>query len=138
MKFLLDTCVIAEYQKRVPAAKVIGWLSSQLEESLFLSVLTLGEIEKGITRLPASKRRRELENFLDRLVSRFDRRTLALDAPTLRRWGRLTGNLEKKGRVLPIVDSFLAATALEYELTIITRNTADFKGTDAQILNIWE
>lgn len=138
MKNLLDTCVIAEYQKPVPEEKVIGWLASQMEESLFLSVLTIGEIEKGIARLPASKRKKQLESFSENLVARFDRRIIALDLRTLRRWGRLVGSLEKKGRVLPIIDSLLAATALEHDLTIITRNAADFAATGARVLNIWE
>ncbi len=79
MKNLLDTCVIAEYQKPAPDTKVINWLSTQIEESLFLSVLSIGEIEKGIARLPASKRKNNLENFLENLVTRFDRRILDLD-----------------------------------------------------------
>lgn len=136
MKNLLDTCVIAEYQKPAPDAKVISWLSSQIEETLFLSVLTIGEIEKGIAKLSASKRKNNLGAFLENLVTRFDRRILYLDTPVLRHWGRLTGSLEKKGRVLPVVDSLLAATALEYDLTVITRNTNDFTGTGARILNI--
>jgi len=138
MKNLLDTCVIAEYQKPAPDAKVMNWLAAQIEESLFLSVLTVGEIEKGIARLPASKRKHSLEMFLTNLVTRFDRRIIYLDTEILRRWGRLTGSLEKKGRVLPIIDSLLAATALEYDLTIVTRNTADFAGTGALVLNIWD
>ncbi len=138
MKNLLDTCVIAEYQKTAPDTKVMNWLAAQIEESLFLSVLTVGEIEKGIARLPASKRKNSLEIFLENLATRFDRRILNLDTPILRRWGRLTGGLEKKGRVLPIVDSLLAATALEYNLTIVTRNTADFADTGVPVLNVWE
>lgn len=138
MKNLLDTCVIAEYQKSAPDIKVMNWLSAQIEESLFLSVLTIGEIENGIARLPASKRKNSLEIFLENLVTRFDRRILNLDTPILRRWGRLTGGLEKKGRVLPIVDSLLAATALEYNLIIVTRNVADFVNTGATVLNVWE
>lgn len=138
MKNLLDTCVIAEYQKPAPDIKVMNWLAAQIEESLFLSVLTVGEIEKGIARLPASKRKNNLETFLENLVTRFDRRILNLDTPVLRRWGRLTGDLEKKGRVLPIVDSLLAATALEYNLTVVTRNTNDFADTGAAVLNVWE
>ena len=138
MKNLLDTMVIAEYQKPAPATKVIDWLSLQIEESLFLSVLTIGEIEKGIAKLLVSKRKNNLEVFLENLITRFDRRILPLDTQTLRRWGRLIGSLEKKGRILPIVDSLLAATALEYDLTIVTRNTNDFMGTDARVLNVWD
>ncbi len=138
MKYLLDTCVLAEYKKPVFDRKVIEWLDAQIEESLYLSVLTVGEIEKGIVRLPASRRRTDLENFLHALVIRFDRRVISLDTAILRRWARLTGVLEIRGRVLPVIDSLLAATALEYDLMIITRNTADFEDTDIEILNIWE
>jgi tRNA(fMet)-specific endonuclease VapC len=138
MKNLLDTCVLAEYQKPAPDVKVMNWLAAQIEESLFLSVLTVGEIEKGIARLPSSKRKNNLETFLENLVTRFDRRILNLDTLVLRRWGHLTGGLEKKGRVLTIVDSLLAATALEYNLTIVTRNTADFADTGTTVLNVWE
>lgn len=135
---LLDTCVIAEYQKPVPETKVIDWLASNIEESLFLSVITIGEIEKGIAKLPASKRKKNLAVFLENLVARFDRRIINLDTRTLSQWGRLTGNLEKKGRLLPIIDSLLAATALEYDLTIITRHTAGFKDTGVRVLNVWD
>lgn len=138
MKNLLDTCVIAEYKRQAPDAKVMKWLASQIEESLFLSVLTIGEIEKGIVKLSASKRKTDLEDFLEVLLSRFDRRVFSLDTAILRRWGSLTGGLERKGRVLPIIDSLLAATALEHDLTIVTRNTDDFTGTGARVLNIWD
>lgn len=137
MKHLLDTCVIAEYQKPAPEIKVIEWLDNQIEESLFLSVLTIGEIEKGIVRLPASKRKTELANFLEILLARFDRRVITLDTAVLRRWARLVGSLETKGRVLPIIDSLIAATALEQDLTVVTRNEADFAQTGVKILNLW-
>ena len=129
MKNLLDTCVIAEYTKLQPDEKVIDWLDSQIEESLFLSVLTIGEIEKGIVRLPSSKRKTDLGEFLEALLARFDRRIISLDTAVLRRWARLAGILEDKGRVLPVIDSFIAATALEHDLMIITRNVKDFDGT---------
>ena len=138
MNKLLDTCVVAEYKKPAPETKVIQWLDSQIEESMFLSVLTVGEIEKGIVRLPASKRKTDLENFLEVLLARFDRRIISLDTAILRRWAKLVGSLESKGRVLPIIDSLLAATALEHDLTIITRNESDFTDTGAKVLNIWE
>lgn len=138
MKHLLDTCVIAEYQKPAPEIKVIEWLNNQIEESLFLSVLTIGEIEKGIVRLPASKRKTGLADFLENLLARFDRRIITLDTAVLRRWARLVGSLETKGRVLPIIDSLIAATALEQDLTVVTRNEADFAQSGVKILNLWD
>ena len=138
MKNLLDTCVISEYKKPQPNQNVIKWLDEQLEESLFISVLTIGEIEKGIAKMPMSKRKDDLELFLENLVTRFDRRILPIDVKIMRCWGKLVGELENKGRVLPIVDSMIAATALENNLTIITQNVADFADTDVNILNIWK
>ena len=137
MNFLLDTCVFAEYQNKKPNQNVISWLGSQTEESLFISVLTIGEIEKGIARLPASKRRRELSGWLDQLIHRFDRRIIHLDIEVLRRWGVLCGELEGKGRVLPVMDSLIAATALAHHLTIVTRNEEHFRDTECGILDIW-
>ena len=104
MKNLLDTCVISEYKKPQPNQNVIKWLDEQLEESLFISVLTIGEIEKGIAKMPMSKRKNDLELFLENLVTRFDRRILPIDVKIMRCWGKLVGELENKGRVLPIVD----------------------------------
>lgn len=137
MNSLLDTCVIAEYTKAAPSPKVIEWLDAQLDESMFLSVLTIGEIEKGIAKLKPSKKKSELGHFLEILLARFDRRVLPLNTAILRRWGMLVGSLETKGRVLPIIDSFIAATALEYDLTIITRNVRDFDESEVKILNVW-
>lgn len=137
MNFLLDTCVFAEYQNKKPNQKVIEWVDAQTEESLFISVLTIGEIEKGIARLPVSKRRSNLSNWLEQLIHRFDRRIIPLDTDVLRRWGALCGELEEKGRVLPVIDSLIAATTLTYNLTIVTRNVDDFVGTGCSIQNIW-
>lgn len=137
MNFLLDTCVFAEYQNKKPNQRVIDWVDSKTEESLFISVLTIGEIEKGIARLPVSKRRSNLSLWLESLMHRFDKRAIPLDVEVLRRWGALCGALEEKGRVLPVIDSLIAATSLTHNLTIVTRNVDDFAGTGCQILNIW-
>lgn len=138
MNYLLDTCVLSEYKKLRPDSKVIAWLDEQTEDSLFLSVLTVGELEKGIVRMPASKRKTDLEAFLDTLIVRFDRRLIDLDRSILRRWGVLIGTLETKGRTLPVIDSLMAATALEHNLTVITRNEDDFVPTGAKVLDIWK
>jgi tRNA(fMet)-specific endonuclease VapC len=138
MSYLLDTCVISEFRKPQPQQSVIDWLDAQLEESLFLSAITIGEIQKGVTALPASKRQRSLQTWLDEVVYRYDKRILPLDVVALRRWGNLTAQLEKSGRVLPLMDSMLAATALVHRLTIVTRNVDDFADTGVKVLNIWE
>jgi tRNA(fMet)-specific endonuclease VapC len=138
VNYLLDTCVFAEFAKPTANAGVLTWIDDQDPESLFVSVLTIGEIEKGIARLPTSKRRKELERFLDRLIHRFDRHILAVDLAVVRIWGMMVRGLEVRGRSLSLMDSMLAASAIEHGLTIVTRNVGDFTDTGVQVLNIWD
>jgi predicted nucleic acid-binding protein len=138
MSHLLDTCVLSEFRKIKPNQKVVTWLERQIEESLFLSVLVIGEIQKGISLLPSSKKQRELDEWLNDLVLRYDNRILPLSLGVMRRWGQLMGSLEKHGRVLPFLDSLIAATALTYDFVVVTRNENDFAGTGVTVLNIWE
>ena len=138
MSHLLDTCVLSEFKKQQPDQKVIDWLDAQIEESLFLSVVTVGEIQKGISLLPASKRQAELAVWLEDLIYRYDERLLPLDTEVMRQWGQLTGALEKQGRVLPLLDSLIAATTLAHNLVLVTRNENDFAGTNVNLLNPWK
>jgi len=138
MNYLLDTCVVSEFKKKRPQRSVINWLDNQLDGSLFLSVLTIGEIEKGIRRLPDTDQKNDLENFLENIIFRFDRHIIYLDLVVIKRWAALTAELEKKGKPMTIIDSFIAATALAHDLTIITRNESDFISADVQLLNIWK
>ena len=137
-RYLLDTCVFAEYSRPRPNTKVFEWIDAQEQELQFLSVLTIGEMEKGIARLPSSKRRQSVAEVLNVIVSRFDHRILQLDIAIARRWGRMVESLELKGRKLPIIDSLIAATALEHDLTIVTQNILDFTDTGVTVLNIWD
>jgi len=137
-RYLLDTCVFAEYSRPRPNTKVFEWIDAQEQELQFLSVLTVGEMEKGIARLPSSKRRQSVAEVLNVIVSRFDHRILQLDIGIARRWGRMVESLELKGRKLPIIDSLIAATALEHDLTIVTQNILDFTDTGVTVLNIWD
>jgi predicted nucleic acid-binding protein len=137
MRVLLDTCVFAEFTKPTPNRQVIEWVDAQGLESLFVSALTIGEIAKGIAKLPVSKRRKALEEFLEELINRFDRQILALDTEVMRAWGAMTGKLEVKGRKLLVMDSLLAATAIVHDLTVVTLNESDFVPTGVGILNIW-
>ena len=138
MSYLADTNAVSEFRKKIPNEKVLNWFAAQAEESLFVSVITIGEIEKGIAEIVDPNGKAKYENFLNNLILRFDRRILPITLNIGRRWGKLYGTLQQTGRVLPFWDSLIAATALEHNLTIITRNTADFADTGARVLNVWE
>lgn len=138
MNYLLDTCVLAEFTKKQPEQKVLDWLDNQLEPSLFLSVVTIGEIQKGISALPNSKRKAELEKWLKTLIYRYDGRIISLSIDEMITWGELNGKLAKKGFVFPFLDSLIAAAAITHKMTLVTRNESDFKNTGVKILNIWK
>jgi predicted nucleic acid-binding protein len=138
MSFLLDTCIISEPKQKQPNEKVLQWLDSQDESKLYLSVLTIGEIRKGITRLESSKKKAELEKWLEKLRTRFSQRILLLSERTFLVWGKWYGEYEKKGVVRPAFDSLLEATALEHDLIFVTRNVKNFQNSQVTILNPWE
>ena len=125
MKWLLDTNVICEPGKRRPQPKVVAWLDSLPEKDCALSVLTLGEIEKGIHALPAGPARRDRENALAALRLRFAGRILPVDDAVATKWGELMGDAHRAGHPLPAVDNLLAATAVVHGLTLATRDTGD-------------
>ncbi len=128
MNWLVDTCVLSEYVKRQPTPEVIAWLDAQDERRLFISVITLGEIEKGIIKLRHAdpNRAHKLAAWLDKVEQRFAGRILPLDAAILRAWADLSGNAELAGRKVPVLDALLMATARCHGLTIVTRNIQDF------------
>lgn len=139
MKYLLDTNVISELVAKQPLAKVINWLDNTDDNLIYLSVITIGEIKKGIERLPDSKRKTMLRTWLsDELLLRFQGRILPLDTAVMLTWGNLTATLEKKGRKLPAMDSLVAAIALQGQFVLVTRNEADFADTGVTILNPWQ
>jgi len=138
VSFLLDTAVVSELVRKSPSAAVLKWIDAQDEGSLYLSVLTIGELEKGVARLPASVRRSRLQAWVRRdLVERFGGRLLPIDTRTAARWGAVTGESEKRGRPLPVIDCLIAATALIHGLTVATRNVGDFERCGAACVNPW-
>ena len=128
MSWLLDTCALSEYAKRAPATKVIAWLDEQDEASLYLSVITLGEIEKGILKLRKADPRRsqKLTAWLGKVEQRFAGRILPLDTAALHVWAQISAHTEVAGQPLPVMDSLLMVTAQCHGLTIVTRNAQDF------------
>ncbi|HEY0461345.1 MAG TPA: type II toxin-antitoxin system VapC family toxin [Pyrinomonadaceae bacterium] len=138
MKFLLDTNVISEPKQKQPNERVLEWLDAQDEAKLFLSVLTIGEIKKGLTRLDSGKKKTALENWLEKLRNRFSRRILSMSEKTFLVWGKIYGEFEQRGIRRPAFDSLLEATALEHDLILVTRNVKNFQNSQVTILNPWE
>jgi toxin FitB len=137
--FLLDTNCISEMVRSQPDARVLDWMRVADESLLYLSVLTLGEIRKGIAGLPQSKRRTHLETWLElELQARFSGRILPVDAPIADRWGLVAAEARRDGKPLSAIDGLLAATALHHNLTIVSRNVGDFETTHVPTLNPWE
>lgn len=138
MSYLLDTCVLSELVKPRPSAGVKQWVDEQSEKSLYVSVLTLAEIQGGVARLPRSKKRSELEIWLhDELIDHFEGRVLPVDTHVAMTWGRLNAGATISGRTLPAMDGMIAATALANDLMLVTRNEADFQATGVEIVNPW-
>jgi predicted nucleic acid-binding protein len=138
MSWLLDTCALSEYVRKAPAPAVIRWLDEQDESSLFISVINLGEIEKGILKLRASDPRRsqKLTAWLGKVEQRFAGRILALDTAALHVWAQIAATAELAGQPLPVMDGLLMATAQCHGLTVVTRNVQDFT-LYLQVFNPW-
>ena len=136
--FLLDTNVVSELIKPRPDSKVTAWIDSTDESLLYLSVLTLGEIRKGIAAVASAPRRVFLEAWLsNELMLRFAGRILSIDAEIADRWGWVAAKVTLSGQLLPVVDGLLAATALQHNLTLVTRNTKDVAMTGVASFNPW-
>ncbi len=138
--YLLDTNVVSEFKRRgEPDAHVRDWLRATDPDLLWASVLSFGEIRKGIERLAAGKRRTELEAWLARdLAQWFEERLLPITKSIAERWGALSARALDKGAPLPNIDGLIAATALEHDLTLVTRNVKDFASLEVALVNPWE
>lgn len=136
MKFLLDTCVISALRKPQENISLVEWISNVDESDLYLSAVTIGELEKGVSRLPESKKKAAVSEWVRHAVTnRFGNRVLPIDAAVAACWGDLIVAREKKGKTLPILDAFIAATAIVADCTIVTRNTKDFADCGVRLLN---
>ncbi len=137
--FLLDTNCVSELVRNRPEPRVLAWMEAADESLLYLSVLTLGEIRKGVAALPQGKRRSQLESWLElELQARFSGRVLSIDGPVADRWGLLSAQAMRSRKSLSAIDGLLAATALHHNLTIVSRNVSDFADAQLAVLNPWE
>ena len=135
MSYLIDTNVLSELRRKTPNTNVVKWVNSRPATSLYLSVLTLGELRKGIDSLADAKRRLKLVDWLEtELPLFFTGRILAIDQGVADQWGRL---MAVAGRPLPAIDSLLGATAAHHGLTMVTRNSKDFDNLGLEVLNPW-
>lgn len=139
MKYLLDTCVISELIAKKPSKKVIDWIDNIEQESVYFSVVTIGEIRKGIEKLPESKRKVSIQKWLnDELLIRFQGKMLVIDTHVMLVWGELTGRLDIEGNRMPAIDSLIAAIAIHNNCSLVTRNQDDFQNVGLSIINPWE
>lgn len=138
MNYLLDTCLISELAKSEPSKKVVDWILSENETSFYISVLTFGELHKGIAKLPESKKKEALRIWVeDELRNRFQNRIIGIDMQVSIIWGKILGLAEKKGSPMPAMDSLIAATGLAHDLTVVTRNISDMEQSGVKLLNPW-
>ena len=136
MSYLIDTNVLSELRKQQADANVVAWVRARPRQSLYLSVLSLGEIRKGIEGVADPAFRQTLSDWLEvELPTYFLGRVLGIDAQIADRWGRLQACA---GRSLPVIDALLAATALQHDLMLVTRNLKDFEGLGVQVVNPWQ
>jgi predicted nucleic acid-binding protein len=136
--FLLDTNVPSELTRAKSDSHVEKWLEDVDDEQVFLSVVSLGEIFKGLTILPESKRRTQLQQWVDETLRPwFQGRVLPVNESIAERWGILSGECQSKGRPLKVAGGLIAATALEHDLTVVTRNVRDFSNVGVSVLNPW-
>jgi predicted nucleic acid-binding protein len=137
LKYLLDTCAISELTKPQANSGVIEWLENTNSEDLYLSVINIGEIKKGINKLPASKKKQDLLFWLETLLEDYQNRILTVDLSVMENWSLIVANAEKKGQPIASLDSIIAATAYTHHLTLVTRNERDFYACNIPVINPW-
>ena len=138
MKFLLDTCLLSELAKSKPEKKVVDWLLNENESNFYISVLTFGELQKGIEKLPESGKKEKLQNWVENeLKERFHNRIIEIDLGISIIWGKIQCIAERMGRPMPAIDSLIAATGIAHDLIVVTRNVTDMERSGVKLLNPW-
>lgn len=137
MKYLLDTCVLSELVKSQPEIGLMQWMQARKPHELCISAMTLAEMLRGVARLPTSKRRTELDAWLQQLEAGFEDRVLPFDREVARAWAEMTVKAAAQGRPLPAFDSIIAATAQVHGCKLVTRNVRDFEFSGLEVINPW-
>jgi toxin FitB len=138
VRFLLDTNVISEWTKPKPDPAVVAWLEAADEDTLYLSVLAFAEIRLGIELLPEGRKRARISAWLDGdLAARFEGRIIGIEREIAEAWAEIVARGRARGATPPVIDAFLAATALVHHMTLATRNERDLAALDVPILNPW-
>jgi predicted nucleic acid-binding protein len=137
MRLLLDTCVLSELQKPTRSGAVVAFIDGQPDGLLHVSVITIGEIAKGIALLPDGLKKQTLESWRVTLAGQFEDRILPVDQETAEIWGELSAAEQKKGVAIPIADGLIAATAMRHGLHVASRDTLHFKAAGAMVINPW-
>lgn len=138
MRYLLDTCVLSELVKSTPDAHVIRWFEARKAHELCISAMTWGELQRGVTKLPESKRRSELTLWLQQLETGFEDRILAFDKNVSRVWAHMTAQAETQGKSMAAFDVIIAATARAHDCKLVSRNVRDFVNAGIDVINPWQ
>lgn len=138
MSYLIDTCCVSELVKKKPDSSVIRWFEDHDELSMYLSVITFGELRKGIEKLPESEKKTELNRWVrDDLSFRFKNRVLDVALSEVNKWGQILAEAEKAGAPFSAMDALIAASALVHDLAVVTRNTKDMRASNVALINPW-
>lgn len=137
MNYLLDTCLLSELVKPSPEPAVLDWMRGRTESELFVSAMTLAELQRGVAKLPGSRRRDELSVWLQQLEAGFEERVLPFTRQTASVWAQMCSRAELEGKTMAAFDSIIAATALEHGLALVTRNVRDFSHAPVVLINPW-
>lgn len=138
MKYLLDTCVLSELVKGTPDAKVLLWFEARKAHELYTSAMSWAELQRGVARLPESRRRSELTQWLQQLESGLEDRILPFDKQVAQIWSQMTVSVETLGKPIAAFDSIIAATARAFDCTLVTRNIRDFVNAGVEVLDPWQ
>ena len=138
MRYLLDTCVISEFAKPYPEKRLTEWISGIPPERLFLSSITIGEVRKGHAKLPNSKKKAKIAEWINSLIENYKDRILSVDLVAAENWGETQGMSEIQGSPISTIDGFIAAVAKTHNLVLVTRNESDFANCNVHIFNPWK